>query len=163
MLNRSDVFEFRKHGRYMSNKGYVDSTRRIRSLHRQQDDLHISPHHLSPSRGGLLAAINKSSLSSSAPPIPSSTPRKLRSSSDNDLTSISANLENKKRDYEKQMRLIEVRSIDSIKLIVERFVVLQEQMIKAKQSEREAKRLEGDVKKEQRLIRHTLRDLDVGK
>ena len=120
MLNRSDVFEFRKHGRYMSNKGYVDSTRRIRSLHRQQDDLHISPHHLSPSRGGLLAAINKSSLSSSAPPIPSSTPRKLRSSSDNDLTSISANLENKKREYEKQMRLIEVRSIDWIELMLMR-------------------------------------------
>jgi hypothetical protein len=147
----------------MSNKGYVDSTRRIRSLHRQQDDLHISPHHLSPSRVGLLAAINKSSLSLSAPPIASTTPRKLRASSDNDLTAISANLESKKRDYEKQMRVIEVCSIDRMRSMIERFVVLQERMIKAKQSEREAKRLEGDVKKEQRLIRHTLRDLDVGK
>ena len=102
---------FRKHGRYMSNKGYVDSSRRIRSLHRQQDDLHISPHHLSPSRGGLLAAINKSPLSLSAPPATTPTPRKLKASSENDLTSISANLENKKKDYEKQMRLIEVGSI----------------------------------------------------
>jgi hypothetical protein len=35
-------------------------------------------------------------------------------------------------------------------------------MIKAKQSEREAKRLEGDIKKEQRQLRHSLRELDVG-
>ena len=36
-------------------------------------------------------------------------------------------------------------------------------MIKAKQSEREAKRLEGDIKKEQRHLNHSLRELDVGK
>jgi hypothetical protein len=36
-------------------------------------------------------------------------------------------------------------------------------MIKAKQSERESKRLEGDVKKEQRHLNHTLKELDVGK
>ena len=35
-------------------------------------------------------------------------------------------------------------------------------MIKAKQSERESKRLEGDVKKEQRHLHHTLKELDVG-
>ncbi len=35
-------------------------------------------------------------------------------------------------------------------------------MIKAKQSEREAKRLEGDIKKEQRQLQHSLRNLDVG-
>ena len=35
-------------------------------------------------------------------------------------------------------------------------------MIKAKQSEREAKRLEGDIKKEQRQLHYSLRDLDVG-
>jgi hypothetical protein len=35
-------------------------------------------------------------------------------------------------------------------------------MIKAKQKEREAKRLEGDIKKEQRHLSHSLRDLDVG-
>lgn len=35
-------------------------------------------------------------------------------------------------------------------------------MIKAKQSEREAKRLEGDIKKEQRYLHYSLRDLDVG-
>ncbi len=35
-------------------------------------------------------------------------------------------------------------------------------MIKSKQSERETKRLEGDVKKEQRHLNHTLRELDVG-
>jgi hypothetical protein len=38
----------------------------------------------------------------------------------------------------------------------------QEEMIKAKQTEREAKRLEGDIKKEQRRLHHSLRDLDVG-
>jgi hypothetical protein len=36
-------------------------------------------------------------------------------------------------------------------------------MIKAKQSERESKRLDGDVKKEQRHLHHTLQELDVGK
>jgi len=36
-------------------------------------------------------------------------------------------------------------------------------MIKAKQTERESKRLEGDVKKEQRHLNHTLKELDVGK
>jgi hypothetical protein len=36
-------------------------------------------------------------------------------------------------------------------------------MIKAKQKEREAKRLEGDIKKEQRHLHHSLRDLDVGR
>ena len=35
-------------------------------------------------------------------------------------------------------------------------------MIKAKQSERETKRLEGDIKKEQRHLHHTLKELDVG-
>ncbi len=34
-------------------------------------------------------------------------------------------------------------------------------MIKAKQSEREAKRLEGDIKKEQRQLYHSFRELDV--
>lgn len=34
-------------------------------------------------------------------------------------------------------------------------------MIRAKQNEREAKRIEGDVKKEQRLLRQSLRLLDV--
>ncbi len=35
-------------------------------------------------------------------------------------------------------------------------------MIKSKQTERESKRLEGDVKKEQRHLHHTLKELDVG-
>lgn len=35
-------------------------------------------------------------------------------------------------------------------------------MIKAKQSEREGKRVDGDVKKEQRHLNHTLKDLDIG-
>ena len=35
-------------------------------------------------------------------------------------------------------------------------------MIKAKHSERESKRLEGDVKKDQRHLHHTLKELDVG-
>jgi len=36
-------------------------------------------------------------------------------------------------------------------------------MIKSKQTERESKRLEGDVKKEQRYLNHTLKELDVGR
>ncbi|CAF3433782.1 unnamed protein product [Rotaria sp. Silwood1] len=133
----------RNHGRYMTKGGYVDSSRRIRSLHRQQDDFQISKHQTSPSRGGLLASINKSSLS--APAI-GTTSRKYKTSDENELPSslsLATILENKKKEYDKQMKLIE------------------EEMIKAKQSEREAKRLEGDIKKEQRQLHHSLRDLDV--
>jgi hypothetical protein len=36
-------------------------------------------------------------------------------------------------------------------------------MIKAKQNERAVKRVEGDIKKEQRHLRHSLRKFDVGK
>ena len=36
-------------------------------------------------------------------------------------------------------------------------------MIKAKHNERESKRLEGDVKKDQRHLHQTLKELDVGK
>ncbi|CAF1093396.1 unnamed protein product [Rotaria sordida] len=133
----------RQHGRYMTKGGYVDSSRRIRSLHRQQDGFQIPKRQTPPSRTGLLASINKSSLS--APAI-GTTPRKLKTSDENELLSplsLSANPENKKKEYDKQMKLIE------------------EQMIKAKQNEREAKRLEGDIKKEQRQLHHSLRDLDV--
>ena len=92
----------------MTKGGYVDSSRRVRSLHRQQDDLLASQH---PTRGGLLASINKSTLSSSAPPLAQ---RKFKSPNGNELPSviaISTNLENKKKEYDKQMRLIEVKSI----------------------------------------------------
>jgi hypothetical protein len=94
----------------MSKGGYVDSSRRVRSLHRQQDDLHVLQHQTSPLRGGLLAAINKSSLSASSAP-PTTTPRKLKLSTENELPSvisIANNLENKKKEHDKQMRLIEV-------------------------------------------------------
>ncbi|CAF3746005.1 unnamed protein product [Rotaria sp. Silwood1] len=143
LVNYADFL--RKHGRYMTKAGYVDSSRRVRSLHRQQDDLLLSQHQTSPSRGGLLASISKSPLSSSAPLPRSTTPKKLKQSTGNELPSvisITKNLENKKKEYDKQMRLIE------------------EQMIKAKQTEREGKRLEGDVKKEQRHLHHTLKELD---
>lgn len=94
----------------MTKGGYVDSSRRIRSLHRQQDDLLTTQHQTSSTRGGLLASINKSTLSSSAPP--PMTSRKLKPITGNELPSvisISTNLENKKKEYDKQMRLIEVR------------------------------------------------------
>lgn len=35
-------------------------------------------------------------------------------------------------------------------------------MIKSKQTEREGKRVDGDVKKEQRHLNHTLKELDIG-
>jgi hypothetical protein len=93
----------------MTKGGYVDSSRRIRSLHRQQDDLQYPKHQsTSSSRIGLLASINKSSLSAPATTSPS---RKLKASNGNELStsvSTSANLENKRREYDKQMRLIEV-------------------------------------------------------
>ncbi len=40
---------------------------------------------------------------------------------------------------------------------------IEDQMIKSKQEERAFKRYEGDVKKEQRAIRHAMRDLDTSK
>ncbi|CAF4230608.1 unnamed protein product, partial [Rotaria magnacalcarata] len=52
----------RKHGRYKTKGGYVDASRHIRSLHRQQEDFQSSP-----SRSGILASINKSLLP--APPV----------------------------------------------------------------------------------------------
>jgi hypothetical protein len=91
----------------MTKSGYVDSSRRIRSLHRQQDDLLAPQYPTSLSKGGLLASINKSSLSVPA----TTTPRKLKPFVGNDLPSvisISTNLENKNKEYDKQMRLIEV-------------------------------------------------------
>lgn len=118
----------RNHGRYKTKDGFVDSSRRVRSLHRQQGDLQNS----SSRTGGLLASISKSTSLSA----PATTSKR----SDRH-TSKSA--ENKTRDYDKQMKIIE------------------EEMIKAKQSEREAKRLEGDIKKEQRYLHHALRNLDV--
>ncbi|CAF4475099.1 unnamed protein product [Rotaria magnacalcarata] len=143
LVNYADFL--RKHGRYMTKGGYVDSSRRVRSLHRQQEDSILSQRPTAPSRGGLLAAINKSQLSSvSAPSI--TTPKKVKQSTGNELPSviaISKSLENKKKEYDKQMRLIE------------------EQMIKSKQTEREGKRVEGDVKKEQRHLHHTLKELDI--
>jgi hypothetical protein len=93
----------------MTKGGYVDSTRRVRSLHRQQDDFLLPQHQTKSSRGGLLTSINKSTLSSSAPP--TTTPRKLKQFTGNELPSvisISTNLENKNKEYDKQMRLIEV-------------------------------------------------------
>ena len=99
---------YRNHGRYMSKGGYVDSSRRIRSLHRQQNDLQYPKHQSTSSRTGLLASINKSSLSAPATISPS---RKNKASNGNELSSsvsTSANLENKRREYDKQMRLIEV-------------------------------------------------------
>lgn len=91
----------------MTKGGYVDSSRRVRSLHRQQDDLLTTQNQPSSSRHGLLAAINKSSLSSSAPAATVS-PRKLNGNELPSVISISTNLENKKKEYDKQMRLIEV-------------------------------------------------------
>lgn len=99
---------FRNHGRYMTKGGYVDSSRRIRSLHRQQDSFQSTPYQ-SPSRTGILASINKSPLS--APPAATTSTKKPKKS---DVTesissqSLSANLENKKKEHEKQMKLIEV-------------------------------------------------------
>ena len=111
-------FSFRKHGRYMTKSGFVDSSRRVRSLHRQQDDLLVSPHRTSPSRGGLLAALNKSSFSSAALPIPvlDRKSKSFHGTEQPSVISISTNLETKEREHDKQMRLIEVvpRIVDSV-------------------------------------------------
>jgi hypothetical protein len=95
----------------MSKGGYVDSTRRIRSLHRQQDDPQLPKYQTSLSKGGLLASINKSSLSSSAPPH-TTIPRRLKPFNESEPSSSispSIKFETKIKDYDKQMRVIEVR------------------------------------------------------
>jgi len=86
---------FRKHGRYMTKNGFVDSSRRVRSLHRQQDD--ITP----TSRSGLFSSVNKSTKK----------PKTSESLELPSVISISTNLETKKKEHDKQMRLIEVESI----------------------------------------------------
>jgi hypothetical protein len=100
----------------MTKGGYVDSSRRVRSLHRQQDDLLVPQHQTSSSRGGLLASIKKSSLlPSSSVSLPTIALKRLKQSNENELPSvisISTNLETKKKEYDKQMRLIEVNFIE---------------------------------------------------
>jgi hypothetical protein len=93
----------------MTKGGYVDSSRRIRSLHRQQDDLQSPKQRKSPSRSGLLASINKPS--SSAPAAITISRRRSKTFDGNELSSSrssSTNLENKIREYDKQMKVIEV-------------------------------------------------------
>jgi hypothetical protein len=97
----------------MSKGGYVDSSRRVRSLHRQQDDLQISKHRASPTRGGLLASINKSSRSA---PVVTTTPIKRKGFDKN--VSSSANLEHKIKEYDKTMRVIEVCRIDCLNQLI---------------------------------------------
>ena len=79
----------------MTKNGFVDSSRRVRSLHRQQDD--ITP----TSRSGLFSSVNKSTKK----------PKTSESLELPSVISISTNLETKKKEHDKQMRLIEVESI----------------------------------------------------
>lgn len=94
----------------MTKGGYVDSSRRVRSLHRQQEDLYLSPTPASQSRTGLLSSLNKSALTTASAP-PGAASKKAKQSSVTELPSVisvSKNLENKQKEYDKQMRLIEV-------------------------------------------------------
>jgi hypothetical protein len=82
----------------MTKNGYVNSSRRIRSLHRQQDDRFITQ------QG---TKLTKSSLSSSLPMID----KKSKSYDEHGLPSvitISTNLDVKQQEYDKHMRLVEV-------------------------------------------------------
>ena len=65
---------------------------------------------------------------------------------------------------------IELSSVDIARMEPERrknhekqLKVIEDQMIQSKQDERALKRKEGDVKKEQRQIRQTVREFDVRK
>lgn len=155
----------RNHNRYRNQDGFVDSTRRVRALNRQQDQLFVSRSVKTPTRSGLLAGINRVASPSTLPTTHNNS--KFSSNQENETGQNSNILEIKRKDYDKQMRLIEVfffcffsnRSLTFFSSLIS----VQEQMIKAKQEEREAKRLENDIKKEQRMIRHSFRDLDVGK
>ncbi|UJR27696.1 hypothetical protein I4U23_008973 [Adineta vaga] len=134
------------HGRHMTKGGYVDSSRRIRSLYRQQDGLQLAKHDSSTIGNPLLPSLGKSSSSPSTLPTITTKSQKVKGSDRNDLSSsisTSANLKNQAKRFEKEMRLV------------------KSEMIKAKKSEREVKRLEGDIKKEQQNLRQSLRKLDV--
>ncbi|CAF0981483.1 unnamed protein product [Didymodactylos carnosus] len=138
LVNYADFLK--NHGRFMTKNGYVDSKRRIRSLHRQQEESISSSAGVGSSKlPGLFETFGKHSLSRSA----DITPRQRLTTDGQSAIAIATNLEQKKKEFDKHMRLIE------------------EQMIKAKQVERETKRQEGDIKKEQRSLHHTLKELAV--
>lgn len=95
---------FRNHGRYMTKGGYVDSSRRIHSLYRQQEGTQLSKHDAS-STGNLLLP----SLGKSAPAAHTTTePRKSKGFELSNSLSTSTNLKNQAKEFEKQMRLIKV-------------------------------------------------------
>lgn len=92
----------------MTKGGYVDSSRRIRSLHHQQDEFDSSKFQTSSSRTGLLASLNKTPLS--APPI-QAIPKKSKTYEEREATSslsLATNHEQKRKDYDKHMKSIEV-------------------------------------------------------
>ncbi|CAF0987488.1 unnamed protein product [Adineta ricciae] len=128
LVNYADFL--RKHGRYMTKDGYVDSSRRVRSLQRQQDESSV------PLRNNVPATTNKAA----------STSKKPKQAAENELPSvisISTNIEHKGKEHDKQMRLIE------------------EQVIRSREHERDSKRSEGDVRREQRYLHHTLKGLST--
>ncbi|UJR21744.1 hypothetical protein I4U23_024819 [Adineta vaga] len=126
LVNYADFL--RKHGRYMTNGGYVDSSRRVRSLQRQQNETNSSSKNTSPDKA--TSSVSKKGKQTTEKELPS-------------VIAISTDIESKEKEYDKQMRLIE------------------EQVIKSKQSEIESKRSEDDVKREQRPLHHTLRELNL--
>jgi len=92
----------------MTKGGYVDSSRRIRSLYRQQDDLKLLKFDSSPTRSNLLPSIGKSSSSA---PATTAASRKIKAFDGSEFpssVSMSANPQNKKKEFDKQMRLIKV-------------------------------------------------------
>jgi hypothetical protein len=98
---------FRKHGRYMSKGGYVDSSRRVRSLQRQQEESQGQPSQNSLLRNSLPATIQKSSSTSTAAP---KKPKQAAGVQLPSVIAISTDIESKEREYDKQMRMIEVNT-----------------------------------------------------
>ena len=83
----------------------MDSSRRVRSLQRQQEESSGQQQQTSSLRNSLPASIQKSSSTSAA------TPKKSKEAAVVHLPSviaISTDIESKEREYDKQMRLIEV-------------------------------------------------------
>jgi hypothetical protein len=81
----------------MTNKGYVDSSRRIHSLQRQQDSLLTREHRTAPLNNDHSGTTNRKTL--------------LSSSNDSDRPMVKDTDEHRKKEYDKQMRLIEVRCL----------------------------------------------------
>jgi hypothetical protein len=135
--NLTSYAEFlRKFGRYLSKDGYVDSDTTVhRSSLKQKDNEKFN--------ATTTTTTTTNTNTTSATNNLNTYKKQSRPTTETTLTELVKQNESRQKQHEKHMKLI------------------QDQMIQSKQEEREFKRRENDVKKENRAIRHSMRELDV--